>query len=50
MKIIMGIFAVIMVALYYSGIYFTLFDEESGIDSKSKRIEEYTQGAGGATK
>jgi glucose uptake protein GlcU len=29
LKIIFGIFAVILIVLYYTGIYFTIFDEEA---------------------
>ena len=29
LKIIFGIFAAVLTVLYYTGVYFTLFDEES---------------------
>lgn len=36
LKIIFGIFTVILVILYYTGIYFSIFDEESDKDKKAK--------------
>lgn len=36
LKIVFGIFAVIMTVLYYTGIYFSIYDEEAQQDKKQK--------------
>lgn len=38
LRIIFGIFAVVLTALYYTGVYFTLFEEESTKQAINKSL------------
>jgi len=39
LKVIFGVFAVILIVLYYIGMYFAIFDEDSEIEKKRKKYE-----------
>ena len=38
-KIICGIFSVILIILYYTGVYFSIFDEDA-LSDKKRKFEE----------